>query len=83
VPGILFCNIGWMIRYEGLAGKPDKNRRRRQMGPRARDRSRDLQLAVGNDGYVYGHVETIHGEADGKIRLESIGVPASRLAGST
>jgi hypothetical protein len=21
---MLFCNIGWMNRYEGLAGKPDK-----------------------------------------------------------
>jgi hypothetical protein len=81
VTGILFCNIGWMSRYEGLAGKPDKivggGKWVREHGTGAEI----CNFTVGNDGYVYGHVETIHGETDRKIRLESVGGSGESVSG--
>jgi hypothetical protein len=70
---LLFCNIGWMSRYEGLVGKPDKI-----VGGGAYVKAEEKGEEVCNffacsDGYVYGHVETIHGERDRKIRMAYLG----------
>ncbi|MHC2518807.1 hypothetical protein [Bradyrhizobium diazoefficiens] len=70
---ILFCNIGWMSRYEGLAGKPDKI-----VGGGKFVAENETGLEVCNflscrDGYIYGHVETIQGEKDRQIQIEAFG----------
>ncbi|MDF0585040.1 hypothetical protein [Bradyrhizobium yuanmingense] len=70
---ILFCNIGWMSRYEGLAGKPDKI-----VGGGKFVAENETGLEVCNflscrDGYTYGHVETIQGEKDRQIQIEAFG----------
>ena len=67
---ILFCNIAWMSKYEGEDGKSDKPV---GGGKFAGKYAEVCNFLVGNDGYVYGHVETCHGETDRKIRLERIG----------
>lgn len=71
--GILFCNIGWMSRYEGNKGQPDKT-----VGGGSWVRENETGHEVCNfvtcpDGFVYGHVETIQGERDRKIRIETLG----------
>lgn len=70
---MLFCNVGWMSRYEGLVGKPDKI-----VGGGKFVRDNETGLEVCNflpcrDGYVYGHVETIKGKKDRRIRIEALG----------
>lgn len=70
---MLFCNIGWMSRYEGLAGRPDKI-----VGGGKWVTENEMGLEVCNflacrDGYVYGHVETSQGKKERKIRIEAIG----------
>jgi hypothetical protein len=70
---ILFCNIGWMNRYEGLTGKPDKI-----VGGGKFVTENETGLEVCNflacrDGYVYGHVETGQGTKERKIWIEAIG----------
>ena len=79
MPPLLVCNIGWMSRYEGLYKKPDKI----VGGGRDVDETGHGHEVCNflhcNDGYVYGHVETIkYVEAikeniDRKIRIENIG----------
>lgn len=70
---LFFCNIGWMSRYEGLEGKPDKI-----VGGGKYVADNDYGGEVCNflsadDGMVYGHVETFKKDHDRKIRLEAFG----------
>jgi hypothetical protein len=76
--GILFCNIGWMSRYEGQA--PD-DKIVGGGGKFAGKYAEVCNFVVGDDGYVYGHVETIHGETDRKIQLERIGGSGESVSG--
>lgn len=62
-----------MSRYEGLVGKPDKI-----VGGGKFVTENEAGLEVCNflrcrDGYVYGHVETIQGEKDRRIKIEALG----------
>lgn len=70
---MVFCNIGWMSRYRGLTDQPDKI-----VGGGRYVRENETGHEVCNflgcdDGYVYGHVETIRGEVDRQIHIENWG----------
>jgi hypothetical protein len=61
---LLFCNIGWMARYDGLKGKPD---RIVGGGKYVDDNGHGAEVCNFlrcDDDYVYGHVETLKGELD-------------------
>lgn len=78
---MIFCNIGWMGRYRGLTGQPDKI-----VGGGRYVRENETGHEVCNflgcdDGKVYGHVETIRGEADRQIRIENFGGAGDSLSG--
>ncbi|WP_170959049.1 HNH endonuclease [Magnetospirillum sp. 15-1] len=69
----LFCNIGWMSRYEGLSGQPDKI-----VGGGAHVVLNESGHEVCNfvkcdNGSVYGHVETIKGDVDRSINIARLG----------
>jgi hypothetical protein len=73
VGAMLFCNIGWMNRYEGLVGKPDKIVGGGKWVTEHETGNEVCNFFACRDDYVYGHVETIHGKRDRKIRIEAIG----------
>jgi hypothetical protein len=77
--GILFCNIGWMRKYEGREGKSDEIVG--GGGKFAGKYAEVCNFVVGNDGYVYGHVETLQGGIDRKIGLEKIGGSGESVSG--
>lgn len=71
---ILFCNIAWMERYNGLSltDIPRGGGRyviQNGMGGEI------LNFAPADDGKVYGHFETIKGALDREVRLERLGAP--------
>lgn len=70
---MLFCNIGWMSRYEGLVGKPDKIVGGGKWVAEHETGHEVCNFLACGDGYVYGHVETSHGKMDRNIRIETIG----------
>ena len=67
-----------MSRYGGKAGKPDDIV---GGGKFVGKHAEVCNFVVGNDGYVYGHVETSHGETDRKIQLEPIGGSGESVSG--
>jgi hypothetical protein len=69
----LFCNIGWMNRYEGLANKPDKIVGGGKYVVENKSGHEVCNFLACRDGNVYGHVETIHGKKDRRIRIEGLG----------
>ena len=78
---MLFCNIGWMSRYEGLVGKPDKIVGGGKWVAENESGHEVCNFLPCPDGFVYGHVETIHGENDRQIRLERLGGTGGSLEG--
>ena len=78
---IVFCGIGWMGRYRGLAAQADKI-----FGGGRYVRENETGHEVCNflrcdDGNVYGHVETIRGENGGaKVGHGSGGMSLLRAA---
>jgi HNH endonuclease len=70
---ILFCNIGWMARYEGLRHKPDKIVGGGDWVRKNRKGHEVCNFLKCADGYAYGHVETIKGSIDRKIRIDALG----------
>lgn len=70
---LLFCNIGWMSRYEGNAGKPDKIVGGGKWVEKNKTGHEVCNFLSCEDGYVYGHVETLQGTLDRKIRIEMVG----------
>jgi hypothetical protein len=69
---LLVCNIGWMSRYEGLDGKPDKIVGGGQYVKEHGKGHEVCNFLRCKDGYVYGHVETIKKDIDRQIRIENI-----------
>jgi hypothetical protein len=70
---IIFCNIGWMSWYKGLAKQPDKI-----IGGGSYVRKNGFGGEVCNflpcdDSNVYGHVESIQGKIDRQICIENLG----------
>jgi hypothetical protein len=64
---VLFCNIGWMNRYEGLDGKPDKIVGGGRFVTETGHGHEACNFVACRDGYVYGHVETSQGRRTGKF----------------
>ena len=72
----LFCNIAWMKNYAGRdpndppLGGGDFPRREGYCGE-------ECNFVPGDDGYAYGHFETIKGENDRQVCIERLGVSKS------
>lgn len=73
---ILFCNIAWMKKYAGRSAKDPP------LGGGAFPRSEgycseECNFVPCEDGYVYGHFETIKGDDDRKVLIERLGASKS------
>lgn len=73
---VLFCNVSWMKEYGGRDGDDPP------LGgggfPRANGYcGEECNFVPGDDGYVYGHFETIEREADRQVRIERLGAGLS------
>ena len=69
----LFCNVGWMSRYEGLQGKPDEIVGGGKWVDEHESGGEVCNFVSCPDGYVYGHVETSKGTVERRIRIELLG----------
>jgi hypothetical protein len=72
----LFCNIAWMENY---AGRDEQDPPLGGGGfPRKEGYcGEECNFVPGDDGYVYGHFETIKGELDRQVRIERLGANKS------
>lgn len=75
---ILFCNIAWMHRYAG------RDRRDPPLGGGGFPRSEgycgeECNFVPCDDGFVYGHFETIKGDDDRQVRIERLGAATTDL----
>jgi hypothetical protein len=70
---ILVCHIGWMAAYEGLVGQPDRIVGGGAWVRKNKDGGETCNFLACDDGYVYGHVETIKGKIDRPISIEMLG----------
>ncbi|WP_136646470.1 hypothetical protein [Tabrizicola sp. YIM 78059] len=70
-----------MNRYEGLVGKPDKIVGGGKWVTENESGHEVCNFLPCPDGFVYGHVETVHGENDRQIRLERLGGTGNSLDG--
>lgn len=69
---VLFCNIAWMKSYAGRSSKDPP------LGGGGFPRSEgycgeECNFVRCEDGFVYGHFETIKGERDRQVRIERLG----------
>lgn len=69
---VLFCNVSWMTHYAGRSVEDPP------LGgggfPVAEGYcGEECNFAPGDDGYVYGHFETIKGKVDRQVRIENLG----------
>ena len=78
---LFFCNIGWMNRYEGLEGKPDKIVGGGKYVDKNKTGHEVCNFLLADDGYVYGYVETIKKHKDRAIRLETFGGDRNEASG--
>lgn len=74
---LLVCNIGWMTRYQGISGQPDKISGGGRYVDEHGHGHECCNFVACADGKVYGHVETIKGKSDRKISLERLGASPS------
>jgi hypothetical protein len=74
---ILACHIGWMAAYEGLVMQPDKIVGGGAWVRKHKDGGETCNFLKCDDGYVYGHVETIKGKIDRPISIEMLGANAN------
>lgn len=70
---ILVANIGWMSAYKGLDKRPDNIVGGGAHVDTCGHGHECCNFLPCEDGYIYGHVETIRGETDTRIALERIG----------
>lgn len=70
---MLFCNIGWMKRYEGQYGQPDKIVGGGSYVDTQAHGHEVCNFLENSDGWVYGHVETIKGKLDRNLNIERLG----------
>ncbi|MDN5005547.1 protein NO VEIN domain-containing protein [Bradyrhizobium sp. GCM10027634] len=70
---ILVCHIGWMAAYEGIVGQPDRIVGGGAWVRKNKDGGETCNFLACDDGYVYGHVETIKGKIDRPISIELVG----------
>ena len=82
---LLFCNIGWMSRYEGLRGKPDKIVGGGAYVDEHESGGEVCNFLSADDGRVYGHVESMQArgdtEIDRQIAIEVLGARGDRATG--
>jgi len=78
---LFFCNIGWMNRYEGLKGRPDKIVGGGSWVTKNNEGGEVCNFLTADDGNVYGHVETIKKKLDRNIHIESVGGTGDRVCG--
>ncbi|AGS24359.1 hypothetical protein REMIM1_PC00003 (plasmid) [Rhizobium etli bv. mimosae str. Mim1] len=73
---MLFCNISWMKNY---AGRDPKDPPKGGGGfPRAQGYcGEELNFVGCEDGYVYGHFETIKGDIDRQVNIQRLGADRS------
>jgi len=69
----LFCNIGWMSRYNGLKGKRDKIVGGGKWVNENASGGEVCNFLGCANGYVYGHVEIAKGKIDRRIKIEEFG----------
>lgn len=70
-----------MNRYEGLKGKPDRIVGGGRYVAENKVGGEVCNFLIADDGYVYGHVETIKKDSDREIRLESFGGTGDSASG--
>ncbi|MCP1839117.1 hypothetical protein ACVIHI_007969 [Bradyrhizobium sp. USDA 4524] len=70
---ILVCHIGWMAACEGKVGQPDDIVGGGAWVRKHRDGGETCNFLECEDGYVYGHVETVKGKRDRPISIELLG----------
>ncbi|MCT7667416.1 hypothetical protein [Shinella kummerowiae] len=69
---ILFCNIAWMKNYAGRdPDDPPKGGGRYVVSEGIA--GEELNFVACDDGYVYGHFETIKDELDRQVKIERLG----------
>lgn len=76
----LFCNIGWMERYEGLSGTKDEISGGGEYVQQYGHGAEVCNFLEVDDGLVYGHVETIKGETDRTIKVTKLGAAGRDFA---
>lgn len=70
---IFVCHIGWMTAYEGQIGQPDKIVGGGAYVRKHKDGGETCNFVRCQDGYVYGHVETLKKKIDRPILIEQLG----------
>ncbi|KVK59354.1 hypothetical protein L905_07630 [Agrobacterium sp. TS43] len=73
---LLFCNIAWMKDYAGRdANDPPKGGGGYVVSEVIA--GEELNFVAGDDGYVYGHFETIKNATDRQVKIERLGASKS------
>lgn len=72
MPPILFCNIAWMKKYAGR-NKNDCPIGGGRYVNENREAGEECNFVPCEDGYLYGHFETIKKGKDRKVRIEKLG----------
>lgn len=75
---MIVLNIGWMSHYKGQKGQPDKIVNGGSHIDKFGEGDEVCNFVACEDGYVYGHVETIKDKKDRNILLENLGISASK-----
>ncbi|MEA2875562.1 MAG: hypothetical protein QOF14_758 [Hyphomicrobiales bacterium] len=70
---LLVCHIGWMAAYEGQVGQPDQIVGGGAWVRKHKDGGETCNFLKCDNGYVYGHVETVKGNLDRPISIEMLG----------
>ncbi len=70
---LLVCHVGWMSRYEGNEGRPDKIVGGGQYVQEHGHGFEVCNFLPCSDGHVYGHFETIKNDTDRLVSIEALG----------
>ncbi len=73
---LLFCNIAWMKNYAGRDPNDPPKGGGRYVVSEGRA-GEELNFVEADDGYVYGHFETIKDDIDRDVKIERLGASTS------
>lgn len=76
---MLFLNIGWMARYQGLDGQPDNIVNGGKWVTKNGHGHEVCNFLPASDGYIYGHVESSRGEIDRQINFDNLGIGTGKV----
>ncbi|TDK29821.1 hypothetical protein E2F50_21710 [Rhizobium deserti] len=81
---LLFCNIAWMKNYAGRDAKDPPNGGGGYVVSEGRA-GEELNFVEADDGYVYGHFETIKDDVDRDVKIEKLGTskPSSSMVSTS